>query len=202
MAEYDHIAGKPRQWRVKLPPSSTGRTLVAKTCRRCGELRLSSQFNTANGKMNGNPCRFCQKATRAALPAKRLGRPLVAATCHKCGCLKSASEFAAHSKRETVETRCKACVSKAAANWAAEHPDQTKEKAAKLRRKWNDAALDRARRHGSQWTGVELETVLRDDLTARQKAEMLGRSLFAVRSAIRRARYEPKWAKVAGVDDA
>lgn len=40
--------------------------------------------------------------------------------------------------------------------------------------------LDRATRHGRQWTGPELEILAREDLTIEQKALLLGRSYKAI----------------------
>jgi hypothetical protein len=50
----------------------------------------------------------------------------------------------------------------------------------------------------NQWTGPELELCLRQDLTVRQLAEMLGRSFYAVRIMRQKVRKEPKYIIAAG----
>lgn len=63
--------------------------------------------------------------------------------------------------------------------------------------------LPTATRYGQQWTGADLEIVVtRTDLPLVQLAKMLGRSRIAVASARQKAKSDPKWRKVAGVDDA
>lgn len=48
--------------------------------------------------------------------------------------------------------------------------------------RWNSTLRDAAHRHRQEWTGPELELVARPDLSARQVAQMLGRTLYAVRT--------------------
>jgi hypothetical protein len=49
-------------------------------------------------------------------------------------------------------------------------------------KKVNDKLRETAERHRQEWTGVELEIASRPDLTARQVAEVLHRTLSAVRN--------------------
>jgi len=66
-----------------------------------------------------------------------------------------------------------------------------------------EETLPTASRYGQQWTGPEMELIVtRRDLTLVQLAKMLGRTRHAVSTARSRATSDPKWRKVAGVDDA
>lgn len=56
-----------------------------------------------------------------------------------------------------------------------------------------------ATRHYREWTGPELEVAARTDLSARQVALMLGRTLSAVKNIRRRLRDDPKTINLAGV---
>jgi hypothetical protein len=67
------------------------------------------------------------------------------------------------------------------------------------RKSKNDRTLERATNYGKQWTGPELEVALREDLTATQAAEMLGRSFNAVVTARVKATRDPRYTKLAGV---
>lgn len=69
-------------------------------------------------------------------------------------------------------------------------------------RRWqrirNDRLLDQAKRHNAQWTGPELEIAARDDLSASQAAEILGRTMWAVQTMRKRMRVEPSQQWLAG----
>jgi hypothetical protein len=54
------------------------------------------------------------------------------------------------------------------------------------KKKLNDKLREAADRHRQEWTGVELEIASRPDLTARQVAAVLHRTLIAVRNMRRR----------------
>lgn len=63
----------------------------------------------------------------------------------------------------------------------------------------NNQTRETARRYGDQWTGPELELLARTDLTLKEKAVMLGRTWYAVRTMRTRLRVEPMLDHVAGV---
>lgn len=63
----------------------------------------------------------------------------------------------------------------------------------------NDESRLSARNHMNMWTGPELEVACRDDLTNREVAAMLGRTIRAVESIRRRIKVEPKIQQLAGV---
>jgi hypothetical protein len=67
------------------------------------------------------------------------------------------------------------------------------------RKRANDATLDRARNWRKQWTGPELEIAMRDDLTARQAADMLGRTLHAVKHVRRQVKVDPRKDRLANL---
>lgn len=67
------------------------------------------------------------------------------------------------------------------------------------RRQLNDTLIDTARNHRKQWTGPELEILGRADLTHRQAADMLGRTLYAVRHQRYWMRVDPRKVTLAGL---
>lgn len=73
-----------------------------------------------------------------------------------------------------------------------------REQGNRWQRSTNGRLLESARRHNAQWTGPELELALRSDLSARQVAEMIGRTLWAVSTMRRRLRKEPMLDHIAG----
>lgn len=61
-------------------------------------------------------------------------------------------------------------------------------------------AKAKASNQRKEWTGPELELVMRRDLTDRQKAEILGRTFYAVRHIIRKVNAgDPKKVNLAGL---
>ena len=94
------------------------------------------------------------------------------------------------------DCRCEACRQAAAAERSARDAGAD---GGKYTQRAQDATLAQAKRHGDQWTGPELEIASRKDLTARQVAFMLGRSLSAVRNVRDRLRNDdPKMARIIG----
>lgn len=65
-------------------------------------------------------------------------------------------------------------------------------------RQANDKSLDRASRHNSQWSGPELELAAREDLSASEVAERIGRTMWAVQTMRQRLRKEPSQQWLAG----
>jgi hypothetical protein len=63
----------------------------------------------------------------------------------------------------------------------------------------NDVTAASARNWNKQWTGPELEIAARDDLSARQVALMLGRTLYAVKHMRRQLRIDPRKINLAAV---
>lgn len=63
----------------------------------------------------------------------------------------------------------------------------------------NDESRVRAGRHGYQWTGPDLEVALRGDLTARQAADMLGRTMRAVMNIRFKHKRDVRLQNLAGV---
>jgi hypothetical protein len=62
-----------------------------------------------------------------------------------------------------------------------------------------NTTLDIAINHGKEWTGPELELAARSDLTAKEVASMLGRTLFAVECVRVKLKDDPRKIKLAGV---
>lgn len=83
--------------------------------------------------------------------------------------------------------RCDPCVSVAA---------QKRNRQAK---RANSETLETATNHYKQWTGPELEIAARADLTARQVAVMLGRTLKSVKGIRVKLRDDPRYRDTAGV---
>lgn len=77
-----------------------------------------------------------------------------------------------------------------------------KERSSKQGRRWarvQAQTLEKAVRHGYQWTGPELELIARRDLTAKQAAAMLGRTLASVQGMRALIKREPRYINLAGV---
>ena len=110
---------------------------------------------------------------------------VLARTCPKCGDLLT-TPFHLIRKESGPLPRCPRC-------WRQE------QRAVVAR--WTNEALDHATRNGEIWTGPEMELVLRGDLTVRQIAAQLGRTLNGVRYIKRQLieKKDPRYLKVAGV---
>lgn len=70
--------------------------------------------------------------------------------------------------------------------WRDAHPEEQQALTRRNTKKLNDELRETAERHRLEWTGVELEIATRPDLTSRQVAEILHRTLSAVRNMRRR----------------
>lgn len=62
----------------------------------------------------------------------------------------------------------------------------------------NRKSLQGANNYGKEWTGPELELVVREDLTLNQIAEMLGRSFSSVCAARHKSKHDPKFIELLG----
>lgn len=82
--------------------------------------------------------------------------------------------------------------------WRQKNPDKVRSQRL-IAQYANDASRDSATNHRCEWTGPELEIVAtRTDLTARELAAALGRTIAAVRAARHRVRREPREMVLAG----
>ncbi len=70
---------------------------------------------------------------------------------------------------------------------------------ARLVARWQQQTRESATRNGYEWTGPELETIARGDLTARQSALLLGRTLAAVQRQRHLMKENPRKARLAGL---
>lgn len=82
--------------------------------------------------------------------------------------------------------RCEVCVSAA------------REYSAEVTRRAQDRSLEHAHRYRAEWTGPELELAARTDITHVQLAEMLGRTVHAVRTKRHKLRTKPREQWLAG----
>lgn len=83
--------------------------------------------------------------------------------------------------------------------WSVQHPEEAKAYQQRKSKDRQAETLERAARHGQQWTGPELELAARDDLTARQVALMIGRTFNAVHNVRKKLKDDPKTIMVAGI---
>lgn len=76
---------------------------------------------------------------------------------------------------------------------------------ARVAREWWDQAnaqtKSNAHHHGDQWTGPEIEMALREDLSIKELARLLGRSAYAIASIRYKATHDPKWISIAGLSN-
>lgn len=75
----------------------------------------------------------------------------------------------------------------------------TRDRDAKRVRSANAQSRSRAHRHGYEWTGPELEVAGRTDLTAKQAATILGRTIAAVNTARAKLKDHPREINLAGL---
>lgn len=191
---------------VSLPALAYGRTVVAKSCIACGELKMRSDFY-GKKPVGDRACIECRKsAGRTNYARERDGKGLVhrrlfhqgvkliAATCATCGEFKQGVNFGTiHGIPRT--SMCFACK-------AVDQPKDPQRAVLDMKRyraREQKKTAPKARNHGKQWTGPELEIASRPELTATQAAKMLGRTHVAVRAARQKLRRDPKWASVAGL---
>jgi len=100
---------------------------------------------------------------------------------------------------KTYGCRCDVCTA-AGAEWnrSAEHRRANRESMAKAYARTAPQAV----KHGQEWTGPELETAARLELSAEAAAILLGRTIYAVRWMRDRLRDDPRKARLAGLDTA
>jgi len=77
--------------------------------------------------------------------------------------------------------------------------ERFRQRTAEAHARYQAETLERAFNYGKHWTGPELEMVLREDLTRKEIALALGRSLEAVKTARALARHDPRKRWLAGV---
>jgi hypothetical protein len=95
--------------------------------------------------------------------------------------------------------RCDACLAAKRAYYAPRYGDTERKRSRRWSRDQNDATREVATNSGKQWTGPELEIAARPDLTSREVALALGRTLAAVSTMRQKLRYDPKIQNLAGV---
>lgn len=110
---------------------------------------------------------------------------VIARTCRQCGDLLTTPPHLLR-KDSGPLPRCQSCFLEAIKKNSRDRQAQT---------------LERATNHGKQWTGPEMELVLRGDLSVRQLALKLGRTINAVRYIRRQLveKQDPRYVKVAGM---
>lgn len=121
-------------------------------------------------------------------------RRLLARSCDECGDFLDSSCFRVD--HDVPGRTCRVCLDAALTDEqrARNRAGQSRSKA-----RAQQDTLPTAHHHGYQWTGPELEVALRNDLTTREKAKILGRSYAATNTARQKALHDPKWVRVAGV---
>jgi len=123
------------------------------------------------------------KTRRSKLEVVRYRHPihdqwLLAKTCIVCGVLRQRDEFLIAGRLQRRVSTCSTC-------W----PALLAERAAVVQAR----TARSAGHHGAEWTGPEIEIVLRPDLTAEEVAAMLGRTYNAVVTARWKAKHLPAW---------
>lgn len=150
---------------------------------------------------------------RGGVPQPPISLPFrpIARTCRKCGDLVTTP---AHRLRKGSGPlpRCPKCAIEEVSAYQkkrravdAEYDQRVRELARRASRKSIDKnqaeTLPTASRNGHEWTGPELELVLREDLTVKEISLMIGRTFAATAHARHRARTDPKFIRLAGVVD-
>jgi len=101
---------------------------------------------------------------------------LLAKTCPQCGRLLGTGHF--HRGPRSWSTRCRDCTRPAVQENQRGRQAETE---------------PTATHHRDRWTGAEIDLLMRDDLSNQQVATMLGRTLYAVMAARKKARHDPQW---------
>jgi hypothetical protein len=102
--------------------------------------------------------------------------------------------------------RCEVCrrahtsaVEPAAKRWRKRNRQAIGERDSRRFATAQEQTRETASRHYCQWTGPELELAAREDLSAREVAVMIGRTLAAVQYMRRRLKDDPKTVNLAGI---
>lgn len=145
-----------------------------------------------------------QKAQREIDPHYVGRRTVLAKTCTECGELRPGSAFRHHSSQpgSQQDSACARCYRRRAYELVIQDDEKRRvfhKRANRMTKRANDAMPKP--RNGYLWTGPEMEIIERDDLTARQAALMIGRSLMAVRQRRQAIRREPKLQRVLGAQN-
>ena len=173
----------------------------AKQCERCG-----ATF-TREGKQS-NPTwasrRFCSsscssKRSRYGADPHVIGRrTLVAASCTSCHRLLQAVSFDFDPRKGVRRRICNGC-KKATKLAKPGNAERYRILDQKYQRKQQERTLPLADRWGYVWTGPELETIARTDLSVTEMATMLRRTYKAVATMRRKIRADPRKARLAGL---
>jgi hypothetical protein len=157
------------------------------TGRRFGRLTVLERDRTP--RPDGNRRAYWLCACDCGTKASASGYALRSGTTRSCGCLRlrvpvdEVAETRAavrHGTRRRTRNPEKAHEHRR--RWRDAHQKERQALLLRNRKKVNDKLRETAERHGQEWTGVELEIASRPDLTARQVAEVLHRTLNAVRT--------------------
>jgi hypothetical protein len=127
---------------------------------------------------------------------------LIAKTCPQCGAFLPASAFEVKRDggRRHICAPCQSDVFLERYRADEQFRAQTNANALRHHAKSQISTIDRAHHAGMEWTGPELEIVMREDLTRPQKAEMLGRTHYAISQMIWKIQSgDPKKVRLAGL---
>jgi hypothetical protein len=149
--------------------------------------------------------REANKRLRAGLaPTQpRIGLRQVARSCKDCGDLITFRYLSTSKPDSWLPHPCKNRARRERVrDWeqrtsASERAERLRQKRLARRSGANAKSRDTAERHGKQWTGPELELAARPDLTARQVAEMTGRTHHAVKTVRKRLQVDPRIIRLA-----
>lgn len=180
-----------------VPPSGGDRRFCSRKCKGLSA-RVERRCEVC-GAQAGPRSSTCSMACAAQLAVRKRARPwhvgprtLLARTCEQCGVLLSGDQFPTGTTDKIPGRSCKECAPKG-------HSPEAVERARQNAKDLNVESRAEAGRHGYQWTGPELEIAARPDLTAREVAAMLGRTIAAVKAARQKSQHDPKWQRVAGL---
>lgn len=138
-------------------------------------------------------------------PPKTLPYRALAKSCPDCGLLRTTPDHLIHKAAGPLPAcpRCRVTrviqAHKARMERDDDYRRRQRRRTDRNRKRANDTALDQATNHSKQWTGPELEIAMRDDLTARQVAAMLGRTIYAVKHMRRLVKIDPRKDRLANL---
>jgi len=130
--------------------------------------------------------------------------------CTRCGEFKSGADFTIYRSSDGylyLISRCKPCMvivgaeyKKINTSYAEAHAEGQKGNKRAWAAKHIHTTLETATNNNKEWTGPEMEIILREDLTVAEMAKMLGRTYYSVTGMRRQCRRDPRKQVLAGVE--
>lgn len=171
--------GQMNRWALE-PWCTVGRTVLAKTCSKCGELRAASSFQ----KRRATTCLLCRHPNRYFTTNAVGKRTLLARTCTRCGLLLGGEHFGPTGRGWS--SQCKTCTTARISLGLSERYGAQRAASDRWYREAQDITSASATRNWSEWTDSDVAILSDPEKSLLDKALELGRTYSATRHAARR----------------